>query len=246
MSRATYVILHLSAPLISFGTVRVDRFSPTSRTPHISMLTGLFANALGYSLPGDADLLDRLQARISATSIMPAELIHAPPLQDLQTVLFPKSAVRWTTGGAETVRTARRGPDQPPYVRTREYLEDHPVVVAVSLEPECESPGPEEIGRALARPARPLYIGRRCCIPQAPLLAGIEQAPGPLAAALKYRRLCATDDQPLTAVCAGENLPPIPGDAMTGSETSRRSWQRGGLHGGETITHTFSVRERSA
>lgn len=242
----TYLILHLSAPLMSFGTVRVDRFSPTSRAPHISMLTGLLANALGWNIPDDAQRLDRLQQRISATSIISAESFHVPPIQDIETVLFPKSAVRWTTRRAETVRTTRRGPDQPPYMRTKEYLENQSVVVAVSLTPERESPCPDELGRALITPARPLYIGRRCCIPQAPLLAGVECAEDPLAAALKHRRLCAADDQPLTAVCAGEDLPPIPPDTLTGSETSRRSWRRGGLHGGEVITHTFIVQKSPA
>ena len=237
----TCLILHLSAPLMSFGNVRVDRFSPTSRAPHISMLTGLLANALGWSLPDDAGLHDQLQRRISMTSITSVESLRRPPLADIQTVRFPKSAARWTTAGAETVRTTRRGPKEPPYVRTKEYIEDASIVVALSLSPEEETPRPDDLARALRTPARPLYIGRRSCIPQTPLLAGIERAADPLAAALKYRRLCARDDDELEVTAAGKDLPPTPEDALIRSETSGRNWRRGGLHGGEIRTCSFTV-----
>ena len=43
------LILHLQAPLMSFGGPQVDQIGPTGQFPTTSQITGLFANALGYA-----------------------------------------------------------------------------------------------------------------------------------------------------------------------------------------------------
>lgn len=42
-----WLVVRLEAPLMAFGGVAVDQVGPTRDFPSASMLTGLFANALG-------------------------------------------------------------------------------------------------------------------------------------------------------------------------------------------------------
>ena len=42
-----WLVIRLQAPLMAFGGVAVDQVGPTRDFPATSMLTGLFANALG-------------------------------------------------------------------------------------------------------------------------------------------------------------------------------------------------------
>ena len=57
------LLLKFDAPLMSFGGVMVDQHGPTDRFPGLSMLVGLFANALGYR-HRDAERIEQLQNRI--------------------------------------------------------------------------------------------------------------------------------------------------------------------------------------
>ena len=43
-----HLILNLEAPLMAFGGETIDNHGVTRRFPSASMLTGLFANALGW------------------------------------------------------------------------------------------------------------------------------------------------------------------------------------------------------
>src|SRR5690606_26406243 len=59
-----------------------------------------------------------------------------------------------------------------PYIRQRYYRADARVIVALRLEPSEVSPTLDGVASALDHPARPLFIGRKTCLPSAPLLAG--------------------------------------------------------------------------
>ena len=63
------LLLHLHAPLMSFGGPRVDHIGPTGRFPTVSQMTGLFGNALGYT-HGDGERLQSLQDRLSIASAL--------------------------------------------------------------------------------------------------------------------------------------------------------------------------------
>jgi CRISPR system Cascade subunit CasD len=169
MSPHHFLLLRLEAPLMSFGGVAVDEHGVTAAFPALSMLTGLVSNALGYD-HRDAPLLQRLQERIRLGVRRDRVGEH---LVDFQTVDLGQDflAEAWTTHDAPASRgggTAKEGT----HIRYRHYWADAVFTVALTLEPEREGPDLDHIAHALRLPERPLFLGRKPCIPAAPILAG--------------------------------------------------------------------------
>jgi CRISPR system Cascade subunit CasD len=160
------LLLRLDAPLMSFGGTVVDQINPTRAFPGRAMLAGLFGNALGYR-HGDAAALSSLQSRIrwAAREDRPGQ-----PFMDYQTVNLAADFMQegWTTRGYPE---GRKGGDNVTTIRYRHYLADAIYLVAVTLLPG-EGPDLDALDRAVVRPARPLFIGRKCCIPSTPLRFG--------------------------------------------------------------------------
>lgn len=162
------VVLRLDAPLMSFGSVIIDQNGYTDRFPGTAMLTGLVANALGWD-HRDFDLLQSLQDRLAY-----AARWDVPPqrLVDYHTVDLGQckmSQPGWTTRGAPEHRdggdSARRGTHQ----RYRHYWVDGLLTVALALTGDG-LPTQQEVAAALHQPARPLFLGRKTCLPARPLL----------------------------------------------------------------------------
>lgn len=174
------LLLRFDAPLMSFGDVIVDQHNVTDRFPRLSLLTGLFANALGYT-HGDAEALEALQARIEFAArwdVMPTALV------DYHTVDLgqPKMAGSgWTTRGAPEHREG--GPDAKfgTHQRYRHYWASGVMTVAATLQGP-ELPTVAMLAAALRAPARPLFIGRKTCLPATPLLRGVLETSDVLAA----------------------------------------------------------------
>ncbi|MFI5394778.1 MAG: type I-E CRISPR-associated protein Cas5/CasD [Candidatus Binatia bacterium] len=163
------LVLRFDAPLLSFGGVAIDSLGVTRWFPGRAMLAGLLGNALGYT-HGNADKLQALQARIryAARCERPGREIV-----DYQTVDLGQEFLKqgWTTRGTIEGReggTAKEGT----HIRYRHYLADAVYVVALTLTRVDDSPTLDEVGAALREPARPLFIGRKSCLPAAPLLVG--------------------------------------------------------------------------
>lgn len=169
------LVLRLDAPLMSFGSVRVDHHNKTDELPYRSMLCGLIANALGMDRADD-DHHERLQRRIryATRRDRAGEL-----LVDYQTVDLGAPAMSsdcaWTTRGQLEPRKGGDAADGT-HIRLRHYLADAIVTVVLALEPAAEAPTLDELEAALRRPARPLFLGRRCCIPSAPVVIGRVEA----------------------------------------------------------------------
>ena len=235
----TYLLIRLSAPLASFGNARVDALGPTSHHPPVSMLTGLLASALGYRYPRDAEDLDRLQERMSITSVTERRGEQYSTLTDFQTVIDPAPKSAWTTTGrAEAVRTAIKPNTVSPYLRYRDYIQDLHLHTAISLDPASELPTLRDIAAALARPARPLYIGRKACAPQDRVLLGLADAPDPLTALATSVEM---RGEMQSVAMSGNHVSHAPSRATTVSSTDRRNWSDGGLHGGEEPTALFEI-----
>lgn len=194
------LLLRFEAPLMSFGDTLVDQINPTRAFPGRSMLTGLFGNALGYRHQ-DADALAALQARLrwAAREDRPGR-----PLLDYHTVNLdaPHMTQGWTTRGVPEGRDG--GASNVTTIRYRHYLADAAYVVAVTLG-EGEGPDLDALDRAVSSPARPLFIGRKCCLPSTPLRYGRVQV------ARLRDALTHPDAKPLTPI-TGEVTP------------SRRAW----------------------
>lgn len=174
------LLLRLEAPLMSFGAPAVDHRRTVQPWPAASMLTGLFGNALGWGrLRADAERLDRLQQRLRW-----AARIDRPgtPMQDFQTAELDKDDQGWTARGRPEGRAGGPNTYDSPHIRLRDFRADASVAVAVTLAPADEMPTVDQLGDALTRPARPLFIGRKACVPSVRLSLGCLPADGPLQA----------------------------------------------------------------
>lgn len=165
MSERRYLILQLRAPLAAFGGATVDNFGVTRRFPARSLLTGLLANALGWRR-SDFKQLSNLQNRL-CYAVRLESPVDGRQWRDFQTVELAKNDKHWTTSGEPASRAG--GTYGGPHLRYRDYLHDLQASVALSLHEESASPTVQNCEAALQRPARPLFIGRKPCLPSAPL-----------------------------------------------------------------------------
>lgn len=251
------MLLRLDAPLMSFGAPSIDAFGLTARHPSRSMLTGLLGNALGWD-HGDWERLDGLQRRLRWAARLDRE---GGALREYQTVDLGqphlstegKSAVSWTTRGAIDQRgggpDARLGTHQ----RWRDHWADSVCTVAIGLDGDG-SPTLEELARALRHPARPLFLGRKHCLPAAPLVQYLTRAAS-LADALSEapvdwqrisvgERVASLRPTHLRAWWpADEESAAIDGPVELLSVTEERDW-RNQIHGGERRIHHGMLRLR--
>ena len=170
------LLLRFDGPMMSFGTTAVDGLGRTGPFPGRSMLTGLLGNALGYD-HRDHEALSGLQRRLR----------HAvrrdrggEVREDYQTVDLGQPSlldeVAWTTRGRLDPRGGKGDNKVGTHIRRRSFLVDSVFTIAVALVPPDEVPELDQLEVALARPARPLFLGRKCCLPAAPLLLGRTRA----------------------------------------------------------------------
>ena len=167
--------LRFRAPLAAFGGEAVDARGVIRRFPARSMLTGLLGNAMGWERSMHAEL-QRLQDRL----IFGAADRSGPTtsrMTDYQTAQLNKDDRAWTTRGQPSGRAGGPATYAGAHQRWRDYHADMHVEVVVRFEPDSESPTIEELAYALERPARPLFIGRKSCLPSAPVFAGYVDAP---------------------------------------------------------------------
>ena len=146
------------------------------------MLTGLLANALGWRRV-EAQRHQRLQDRLVFAARIDREPHGGVRMTDYQTVkmgdtvdLFVSDGwvIGWTTRGYPDKRAGALGASgSGPFThqRWRDYYADMRVTVALRLEPNAGEPTLDGLAEALEEPARPLFIGRKPCLPSAPLLA---------------------------------------------------------------------------
>ena len=152
-----WLVLHLAAPLMSFGGVAVDQVGPTRRSPAASALTGLIGNALGLDWSDRAAHQD-LQERLIFASALIRE---GHVLTDSQNAQLSKSDKGWTTRGTPEGRDGASY--DAPHRRRRDYLADAELRVVLRLTEG--RPDLDMLAEALNRPARPLFIGRKPCLP---------------------------------------------------------------------------------
>ena len=175
-----HAILRFEAPLLAFGAELVDARGPVRPFPAASMLTGLIANALGW-MRWEAERHQRLQARLVFASVIDET---AQPLRDFQTARLGGNDTGWTTRGEVETRDGGAGTYKSPHIRYRDYWADARVHIALRLDPAEEDGQPDldDVAQALDRPARPLFIGRKPCLPATPIFASFVEAPDVLEA----------------------------------------------------------------
>lgn len=169
---AQHLLIRLRAPLIAFGGEAIDNHGVIRDFPALSMVTGLFANALGWDR-GDVDQHNRLQARL----VMGARLEEdGTRLIDFQTAQLQANDQGWTTRGVAEGRAGGAGSYAGPHLRYRHYHADMNVLVTLRLQSPDEAPTLADLAAALDKPARPLFVGRKNCLPTDRLMAGWVEA----------------------------------------------------------------------
>lgn len=161
-----YLILRLDAPMQSWGSVALDPLRPTHGFPTRSALAGMMASALGWRYRDGA----RTTALQDALRYSVREERTPRRMRDYQTAdLDGIGREGWTRWGME-----RRGGGSAAtgtHILEKQYLAGGVFLVALTLHSEAPV-GLSEIAEALARPARPLFLGRKGCIPASPILVG--------------------------------------------------------------------------
>ncbi len=192
---AEILILRLEGPLMSFGGPMVDQQGVIQRYPALSMLTGLLANALGHD-HSEAEATQSLQQRIryAVRADLPGEA-----LRDYQTVDLGQDHLvdtGWTTRGRVDER-GKGDATSSTHIRYRDYWADASFTVALALDPG--NPSLDRVAQALQNPARPLFLGRKPCLPSVPIHLERVEASGVLAAlreAPRTRRAKAGNEVP--------------------------------------------------
>ncbi|MFE4055243.1 type I-E CRISPR-associated protein Cas5/CasD [Streptomyces sp. NPDC059096] len=160
------LLLRLTGPLQSWGERSHFNQRDTARFPTRSGVIGLLASALGRQRDQPPDDLARLSLTVRADR--PGVL-----LRDLHTVgggLPPKQTVTTAEG-------KKRSGDTGTLLSHRYYLADAAFTIALTAtsEPSGEETQKDLLARcahALDQPRWPLYLGRRSCPPEGPVLLG--------------------------------------------------------------------------
>jgi CRISPR system Cascade subunit CasD len=220
---ACHLLFRLSSPLIAFGGETIDNYGVIRDFPALSMVTGLIANALGWDR-GDDVLHNRLQERLRVGTRLEAQ---GSRLTDFQTAQLGANDKAWTTWGSVEERRGGAASYESPHLRYRDYHADLTALLALRLDPADESPTLDEVAQAMDRPQRPLFIGRKPCLPVGRLVAGWIDADTVLQA-LQFAPL-ASGHQGLRAQWPdGEGQ--LPGDRLV-DVCDERNWTSG-VHGG--------------
>lgn len=229
-----HLILNLESPLLAFGGETIDNLGVIRPFPAASMLTGLFANALGWRRV-ERERHQRLQDRLVFAARIDREPAGGVRMTDFQTAQLGASDRGWTTRGQPEGRAGGPNTYNAPHLRYRDYYADMQVTVALRLQPDGDTPTLDELRAALDEPARPLFIGRKPCLPSGSLFGGFEEGDTALAALLKAPAAEPARGQdgvrllwPEGEGADGVKMLRLLRDYMI---TDQRNW-RSGLHGG--------------
>lgn len=198
-----HLLLRLEGPLVAFGGEAIDNFGVVQDFPLLSMVTGLIANALGWRRGHDAAATQRMQDRL----VIAARLDRQPTrFRDFQTAQLFSTNAGWTTRGrpeghewnstswqvdSEYLRRTGTKRYTITHQRFRDMDADALCLVAIRLEPPDEAPDLPAIQKALARPERPLFLGRKPCLPSAPIVIATVDADTSHEALLRWPDLAA-------------------------------------------------------
>jgi CRISPR system Cascade subunit CasD len=221
---APHLILVLEGPLCAYGSEMVDARGPVREWPGASLLTGLLANALGYDR-AQRSKHATLQARLDFAIRIDRIGEH---MRDFQTAQLLHSDQGWTTRGVPEGRAGGAAFYKNPHIRLRDYFADSRVVVALALRDPVQPPTLDDLTAALREPARPLFLGRKPCLPARPILEKIVEAADALDAVTAFERTEAESDP----VIVLRDRPGLPIAWEYLFITDERDWISG-VHAGE-------------
>ncbi len=157
-----YLALRLEGPLQSWGFDSQFSRRNTGLMPTKSAIAGICCAALGHPRGGDKEQAFLAQfGKIKMTAIAiprngPKKELPVRRMQDYHTVQNTKTA---------------KGDMKDCHITHRQYLAD----AAFGILLEGDGALLEEITHALADPVWGIWLGRKTCIPSAPVLAGVKE-----------------------------------------------------------------------
>ena len=143
-----YMVLQLVAPLMAWGKPGRRDTRLTEQHPSKGSIVGLIANAMGKERDDTTAIAEIAQVKMRSFAARPGNMT-----EDYQTVSLPDR--------------------QNPVVIHKYYLCDAAFVVILEGDYSIMTTYAE----ALKNPVRILFIGRKCCLPSVPVLAGIFNKP---------------------------------------------------------------------
>ena len=233
-----HLILNLEAPLMAFGGEIIDNYGVIRWFPSSSMITGLLANALGWRRT-ESERHQHLQERLTFAARIDREPAGGVRMRDFQTARLDKNDKGWTTQGQPEGRAGGANTYDAPLLRYRDYFADMRVTVALRLEPADATPTLDDLADALEQPARPLFIGRKPCLPSTPLFSCFSNGDTALAA---LRAVSLDDPSPEVIRLLWPDGEDVAGVApsRTYMLTDERNWISG-LHGGGRLVCEGSI-----
>lgn len=153
------LVLRLAAPLQSWGSRSEFNRRDTDDRPTKSGVIGLLAAAEGR--PRGAAIDDLVALDLGVRVDQPGSL-----LRDYHTVSDLRGVPLLSAATNARARQTSTSPKKFTHVTTRFYLQDAVFVAVVGGDPTLL----HTLAEALARPAFPLALGRRSCVPTQPLL----------------------------------------------------------------------------
>ena len=241
-----HLIMHLESPLMSFGGETIDNLGVVRRFPAMSMLTGIFANALGWRRV-ERQKHQALQDRLVFAARIEREPAGGVSMTDFQTAQLGRDDKGWTTRGYPEGRAGGANTYNAPHLRYREFFADMRVCVALRLRDtdDADAPTLDGLADALQYPKRPLFIGRKPCLPSVPLFGCFSDGDTCLDALLNTPLAYPEDAPPRVDMQwpdgEGVNLK-AKKVRLTHSQmlTDERNWVSG-LHGGGRLVHEGTV-----
>lgn len=212
---------------MAFGGVAVDSLGFTDDFPAASLLTGMLGNALGFRR-SDPNALQSLQDRLRYAVRIDRQ---GQRLSDYQTADLDKSDSGWTTAGCPEGRAGGANSYKGQHQRHRDYHADAALTVAICLHPDDTEPTLPQLAQALDYPARPLFIGRKPCLPASRLVLDLVEAES-LLAALQAASHATSADSEQRYYCLSQR----PADARSIIIHGRRNWRTNVHQGREQWT----------
>ncbi len=166
-----WIRLYFAAPLASFGGEAIDAHGIIRDVPALSMVTGLLANALGWTR-SMRDQHQSLQDRVVFGAAWESSQSPRDYMVDYQTAKIAKSDKAWTTMGRIARRDGGSKTFEGSHQRWQHYHCDLSMTLVISVLYPDVSPTLDELAEALIKPARPLFIGRKSCLPSDTIYQG--------------------------------------------------------------------------
>lgn len=216
---------------MSFGGEAIDNLGVIRWFPTMSMLTGLLGNSIGLRRT-ESESHQRLQDRLVFAARIDREPAEDTRITDFQTADLRASDEGWTTRGRPEGRTGGTATYVSPHLRFRDYFADMRVTVALRLEPSNEFPTLDHLVLSLSEPKRPLFIGRKPCLPSAPLAGQLAEGDTAISALLSIPLDSIADAPELVRMLwPATDCSASVSDYRSYSLTDQRNWISG-LHGG--------------